>query len=358
MTGFSFAYFIILALTPVAVGHLVLLFSVGLLTSMVFMTFNPTMPDEPHVVFKFLGAAMTLVLGTAGILINQWLYANFRYLALAQIQLHREKARADREKNRANELLARALTRTVAEELTIHTGFQSSSAEVCTIECDIVGFSTHCEHAPATVVLHELERFNDAFEQSCVICQVEPLSTCGDAHIAVAGLNKKNSNRIPEIDCAISMLDFCSRMLPVGEMPEGSKSGIWSARVGIHSGPVMMAVMNGVRLRFDIWGETVNIAARLEQGSRPGTIRVSEKFLYATRGLFDYSPITEIQVKQTLVRSAELISIRAEYQGEDGRPNEAFWAVYNDPNRGIYYPNANGTLAPLTASASSLLSQK
>src|ERR1700730_5401568 len=76
------------------------------------------------------------------------------------------------------------------------------------------------------------------------------------------------SEGVPEVGCALAMLDLCKRMLPSGKAPGPESKGIWPARIGIHCGPVMMAVMDGARLRFDIWGES-------EHRGQAGTVILS-----------------------------------------------------------------------------------
>ena len=93
-------------------------------------------------------------------------------------------------------------------------------------------------------------------------------------------------------------------------------------------------------------GETVNIAARLEQGAETGAILVSEKLLTAARGLFEHGPIRELQVKKTVVKAAQLIGIRPEYADGRGAPNTEFWAVYRHPDYASSYPNPNGCETP------------
>ena len=340
--GFGFAFAVVLGFAPLETALLVFLFLFGLSSTVAaFLSTGGSLWSTPHAV----SLITPICLGALAISLNRWSYKNHRQLTLSRLRLLRQTRELDREKKRADQLLERALTRPVAEELRRHKAFQPTTAEVCVIETDILHFSSLCERVPTRVVLQELQRFSKAFETCCLAYNVQPLHTWGDANVAVAGLGWEPDigRRIPEVDCGLAMLDLCRRMMAADDMCETPGTAIWPARVGIHCGPVMMAVLDGARLRFDIWGETVNIAARLEQGARPNTIHVSDKFLIATRGLFDHGPIREVEVKNTVIRAAELYGIKAAFRDELEQPNEAFWSTYFDEDFGVCYPNPEGT---------------
>ncbi len=110
---------------------------------------------------------------------------------------------------------------------------------------------------------------------------------------------------------------------------------MWSARIGVHFGPVMMGVLSGARLCFDAWGDTVNMAARLEQGAPPNQIMASDSVLSATRGLFDHGPVQELHIKDTVIRGAVITDIRPSFRDEAGEPNDAFWQVYHLPQHPV-----------------------
>lgn len=94
----------------------------------------------------------------------------------------------------------------------------------------------------------------------------------------------------------------------------------------------MIGVMSGTRLFLDGWGNTVNIAARLEQGAEPNQIVVSDRVLESARGLFDRGAIGQMQVKNSVVNGAVITGIRGEFRDRKGNPNEAFWKVCRDPD--------------------------
>jgi class 3 adenylate cyclase len=216
----------------------------------------------------------------------------------------------------------------------------------------VCGFSKHCVEMPAQMVVEELQRFFRGFERCCQKYKIEPLRAQGDGVIAIGGLwpEAHGHQRQPVIDAVLAALEF-RRLLSTDDAPvdphgEAAAANLWSARIGIHIGPVVMGVIDGVRLSFDVWGDTVNMAARLEQGACRNSIMLSERALWATRGLFDHGPIGPLQVKDShLPAVAEVFGIAGPYRTSAGEPNAAFWEVYHAAQFAPIRPPVNGSAA-------------
>jgi len=256
--------------------------------------------------------------------------------------LHMKQQKAEMEK-----LLDRTLTRPVARVLRETGSYPPLLEELCVIETDVVGFSKVCDSMPAQMVVEALNRYYNSFDKCCLPYNVEPLRSQGDSRVAVAGLyddDAQVSTGVPAIDAVLAMLAFRNTLAPTNPSQRPADADmLWSARIGIHSGPVMIGVMSGTRLCLDVWGSTVNVAARLEQGADPNQIMVSDRVLWAARGLFDHGPIQQMQVKDVLVNGAVIIDIRQQYRDEQGQPNEKFWEIYRDPKCPIIRPDPAGS---------------
>ena len=292
----------------------------------------------------------TLCAGVLAIVINAWQYQSFKAKWKAEAVASRRTRALGRQKSEVERLLVSALPEPVAAELRNTGTFTPVVEEVCVVACDIVGFSKYCEELPATLVVEELQRFFRWFDECCIPRGLEPLRSQGDGVLAIGGLwreNTKAQHRLA-IDAILAMLAFRKRLaLPAGSDSSGDHGPplLWSARIGVHTGPVIMGVMDGVRLTFDVWGETVNVAARLEQGAGTNQILVSERSLWATRGLFEHGPVQELRVKDTTIAgAAELVGIRPEFRDEGGQPSEAFWEVYRQDDHPIVAPHLTDSL--------------
>jgi len=311
---------------------------------------------------------------------------------LAETQRHEaehQREEAERQKRRVLNLLAGALTRPVAQAYYREGFVRSTMQTMCVIACDAVGFSKTCECLSPESVVEELRHFFRKFDEVCLRVGIEPLRARGDSRLAIAGLwaDKVRGIHHAAINSVLAMLNFRRCLPPVGqgEMPDNAQGSrvLWPARIGINLGPVGAGVidtsavatkprsgrlkdspewMTGQlqsqegsnldefddadvgRLWFDVWGDTVNVAARLEQGARTNQILVREAVLWETRGLFDYGPIRPIQVKETLVPAcAEVVGIRRQYCDDNGVPNDEFWRIYHATMMTVP-PDANGTI--------------
>jgi class 3 adenylate cyclase len=128
-------------------------------------------------------------------------------------------------------------------------------------------------------IITELHRYFTAFDAIIEKYGLEKIKTIGDAYMAVSGLPEKNSNHaIQAIRAAKEIREFVQASINQGEGASGKVGeGIrgFQARIGIHSGPVVAGIVGSKKFVFDIWGDAVNTAARIEQNGYPQRISIS-----------------------------------------------------------------------------------
>ena len=170
------------------------------------------------------------------------------------------------EKKRSDDLLHIILPHDVAHELKTTQAVKPRRLEnVALLFCDIVSFTAWCDkHAPHEVLTH-LQSLVEAFEHISVECGLEKIKTIGDSFMATAGLLAPAPN--PALDCVRCGLAMIAK---ARELPPH-----WKVRVGVHAGPVMAGVVGRRKYQYDVWGDTVNTAARMEQAALPGSICVT-----------------------------------------------------------------------------------
>ena len=170
------------------------------------------------------------------------------------------------EKQRTDDLLHIILPHDVAHELkTTQTVKPRRFENVGVLFCDIVSFTAWCDkHAPHEVLTY-LQSLVEAFERISLESGLEKIKTIGDSFMATAGLLAPATN--PALDCVRCGLAMIAK---ARELPPH-----WQVRVGIHAGPVMAGVVGRRKYQYDIWGDTVNTAARMEQAALPGSICVT-----------------------------------------------------------------------------------
>lgn len=149
---------------------------------------------------------------------------------------------------------------------------------------DIVGFTGLASLAPAHHLVHLL---NAVFEQCDAIGDMFGLSkikTIGDAYLAIAGMPEPQPDHAERIAKAALRLQDHLRSLRV-TIPSSLGSSTWiqnvgdiEVRIGLHCGPLVAGVIGKKRAQFDVWGDTVNVASRMESTSHPGRIQVSDAF--------------------------------------------------------------------------------
>ncbi len=159
--------------------------------------------------------------------------------------------------------------------------------QVAVLFCDVVNFTAYCDkHRPEEVVAR-LDSLFVQFEQVTRDCGMEKIKTIGDAYMSAAGLLKAVDN---PLETAIR----CGLLL--ANCPVDSELG-WTVRIGVHLGPVVSGIVGQERYQFDIWGDTVNVAARLAGKGRPGTVAVAGEVWPSLAEKFTGESLGDVEVK-------------------------------------------------------------
>ena len=146
---------------------------------------------------------------------------------------------------------------------------------------DLVGFTAAASRITPAVLVNNLNRIFSAFDDLCRSLQIEKIKTIGDAYMAAAGVPMPRADHAEVIaDFALAMLAALERVNAVAEVP-------FQMRIGIHTGPVVAGVIGSHRFLYDIWGDTVNLASRLESHGLPGRIHVSPQTSRMLAGHYD-----------------------------------------------------------------------
>jgi class 3 adenylate cyclase len=171
-----------------------------------------------------------------------------------------------REQERTDALLHVILPAEIVPELKANDKVRPRRHEdVAVLFCDIVGFTPFCDRNRPEEVVPHLQQLIEAWEEIALRHQVEKIKTIGDAFMAAAGLLKPAENPVLNcVRCGLDMITACQQ-LPVQ----------WEVRVGIHIGPVVAGVIGRRQYLFDLWGDTVNTAARMESHGVPGSVTLS-----------------------------------------------------------------------------------
>jgi adenylate cyclase len=156
--------------------------------------------------------------------------------------------------------------------------------EATILFADLVGFTAAAARVTPAVLVNNLNRIFSAFDDLCRKLQIEKIKTIGDAYMAAAGLP------LPRPDHAEVIADFALAMLVALEDINATAEVPFQMRIGIHTGPVVAGVIGSHRFLYDVWGDTVNLASRMESHGVPGRIHVSPQTSRILAGGYDLEP--------------------------------------------------------------------
>jgi adenylate cyclase len=189
----------------------------------------------------------------------------------------------DIEKQRSESLLLNILPAEVAEELKEKgTAEAKHFKNVTVLFTDFKGFTTVSENMTPQELVNEIHECFKGFDEIIDKYQIEKIKTVGDAYIAVSGLPIANKNHATDIiKAAIEIRDFMLKRR------EEKQEKTFELRIGINSGEVVAGIVGMKKYAYDIWGDTVNIAARMEQNCEAGKINISSSTYTLVNTHFD-----------------------------------------------------------------------
>ena len=228
--------------------------TIGFIASLVFQDVLPVRIVVGSVKFMeiFNGALVLAILLAAAI-------------SFVHIVTNGEEA-LGRAHRRANQLLLNVLPEEIAERLKTHPGITIADRyeNVSVMFVDIANFTAKAGSEPPEETVAMLNKLFTAFDQVCEKTGVEKIRTIGDGYMAVAGVPKDLPNHQHKM--IASGLEF---------LQIAKRQGV-DIRIGVHCGPVVAGIVGQQRFQFDIWGDTVNVAARMENSGETGKIHLSK----------------------------------------------------------------------------------
>ena len=178
------------------------------------------------------------------------------------------------EKEKSDNLLANMLPKGTAEEIMSKGKAAKTKYNFVTVLfSDIQGFTRIAEEMNPEVLIDELDRFFFHFDSVAEKYRIEKIKTIGDAYMCAGGIPERN--RTNPVEVVLAAIEMQKYMQTMREDPANSAAKFWDIRIGIHTGTVIAGVVGQKKLTYDIWGDTVNTASRMESSGEAGKINIS-----------------------------------------------------------------------------------
>jgi class 3 adenylate cyclase len=295
-------------------------FDLGYIGVVFILAFSFTLNRLRFVTLAGAGAAMivlyfAVVLVSGGAEVRQSLLAFFALTSfyvlglIASYTLERftrllflRERQLDHERRRSEALLLNILPEAIAERLKeraeVGTGglvaghaLADGHPEVAVVFADLAGFT---EQAGRTAPEPLVATLDDLFSEMDGLADrygLEKIKTVGDAYMAVAGVP------VDVVDPAVRAVDMALDLVAALEGRRWPTGDVVQVRVGIALGPVVAGVIGRRKFAYDVWGDTVNLASRLQSASRPGGVLVAASVAERTGDRFVFGPLEEVELK-------------------------------------------------------------
>ncbi len=177
------------------------------------------------------------------------------------------------EKQKSDDLLLNILPLEIASELKATGTARARSFEnISILFSDMVGFTGISEKLEAGDLVELLNECFKAFDDISLKYGVEKIKTIGDAYMAAGGLKGEDDSAINTVKCALEMQDFIKEL---GDQRKAEGKPWFDMRIGIHTGHVVAGIVGLKKFQYDIWGDAVNTAFRIEEVGEPGKVNLS-----------------------------------------------------------------------------------
>jgi adenylate cyclase len=263
-------------------------------------------------------------------------YGNFLFVQVfTGILVQVLSSNLNQERRKSDSLLGMVLPEAIADELKQMDRVQPVHYDNASVLfTDFVGFTQIAESFTPQQLIEELDTCFREFDRVAKTHNLEKIKTIGDAYMAVGGV--PFSNQTPAVDCVLAALEIEGLISELREKEMLRSRPYWQIRVGIHSGDLIAGVVGREKFSYDVWGDTVNTASRLESSGVAGRINISGATHELVKDFFDCEFRGKVPAKHKGEIDMYFVNrIRSELSVDAaGRtPNEGFFQLYSSLER-------------------------
>lgn len=190
---------------------------------------------------------------------------------------------------------------------------------------DFKGFTHSCEKLTPDELVNELHEYFVVFDSIIEKYRIEKIKTIGDAYMCASGLFMKDDMNVARVVMAgVEIQNYMNEMM---EAAKDSGKDVWSLRLGIHTGEIVAGVVGMKKFAYDIWGDTVNIASRMESSGDIGKVNISETTYSAVKDFFECTHRGKVSAKNKgEIHMYFVNGLKDEYcmEGYPMNPNDKF----------------------------------
>lgn len=259
-----------------------------------------------HIHLAFYKHWWFLFLLSSIVLLGVYSFAQYRLFWVRKRKEELEKEvltrtqQLEQEKLKSDELLLNILPAETAEELKKYGKAKAKRHEQVTVMfVDFKDFSRISENMDPEQLVAEIDFCFRNFDAIIDRFQLEKIKTIGDAYMCAGGISEDNPQAMTAvIHAALEIQDFMESLKTLEETKDNTH---FQARIGIHTGPIVAGVVGTKKFAYDIWGNTVNIAARMESHGYPGKVNISEETYAYVKNKFTCAPHGQFITRQDTV---------------------------------------------------------
>lgn len=231
------------------------------------------------------------VIAVVLIIVSILTYALFR----RNKYINRTKKIIEEERQRSNNLLCNILPEETADELREKGSVKAKKYQSVTVLfSDFKGFTKYAEELPPEELVKTVDLYFSEFDRIMDKFDIEKIKTIGDAYMCASGLPVPRKDHAKQMVLAAQeMLAHVEHLKDVHAVDEAR----FDIRIGIHTGPIVAGVVGERKFAYDIWGDTVNVASRMESACEPGKINLSLATYELVRDHFNFESRGEIEIK-------------------------------------------------------------